>query len=176
MSGHSKWSQIKHKKAASDQKKSAIFGKLARAIIVTARDNPDPKTNLPLKTTIEKARSLNMPNENIERALKRVTDASRLQLEKLQLEALGPGNSALIITAITDNRNRTLQELKTLLAEYHARVVNPGSLSWMFSKQGSAFVAVTTTHLSPDDQQTLAGLLEALGDHEDVQDIFTNAS
>src|SRR3989344_6006311 len=103
MSGHSKWSQIKHRKAITDKKKAQIFGKVAKAISVTARENPDIKTNIKLKSLIDQARTLNMPNENIERLIKRAKEKSESAFQELQIEAIGPGNIAIIITAITDN-------------------------------------------------------------------------
>lgn len=136
MSGHSKWSQIKHKKAVTDAKRGALFGKLARAITVAAKDNPDPETNNRLKDEITHARAANMPSDNIERALKRVSEKDAVALTELQMEFLGPGNVALIVTAITDSRNRTIGELKTIAARHGGSLAAPGSISWMFSRTG----------------------------------------
>jgi YebC/PmpR family DNA-binding regulatory protein len=136
MSGHSRWSQIKHKKAITDSKKSQLFGKIAKIITIAARDNPDPSTNQKLKTAIEQARSFNMPNDNIDRVLKRASTRSEAQLYELTIEAIGPGNASLIITAITDNKNRTFGEIKTLLSKNNGRIVQEGSVSWMFKKMG----------------------------------------
>ncbi|MBX4211695.1 MAG: YebC/PmpR family DNA-binding transcriptional regulator [Candidatus Yanofskybacteria bacterium] len=175
MSGHNKWAQIKHKKALTDKKRSAEFGKLAQAIAVAARDNSDPKTNMKLKAIVEKARSMNMPNENIERAIKRVSDRSANALEELVIEIITPFNIACIATAITDNRNRTLNELRTLVASFNARMAESGSLMWMFKRNGAEFEPTYQIPLNSEHQVSLQNILEALDDHPDVQDIFTNA-
>jgi len=169
MSGHSKWSQIKHKKALSDQAKGALFSKLARAISLATRENPDPKTNLNLVRALERARELNMPNESIERALKRIHDRSQAQLQELRLEALGPGGVALIISVITDNKNRSLAEIKTILGKHGAHVVREGSLLWMFKKDNPVRVPV-----SAEVAQELDRLQEVLDEHPDVQQVFLN--
>ena len=174
MSGHNKWAQIKHKKAITDAKKGKVFSKFVRLISIAARGNPDPKTNARLKSVIDNARAVNMPNENIERAIKKVSDKDSAQLEELQLEALGPGGAALIITAISDNRNRTIGEIKTLLMKLDAKLVNQGSLAWMFTKSGTEWVATSPLTLSEDDSAKLEKIMEALDDHDDVQDVFTN--
>src|SRR3989344_4091336 len=119
MSGHSKWSQIKHKKGVADQKKGRIFSKLSKVISMAARRGPDPAMNMELKNAIEKAKEASMPKENIERAIKRVSDKNAAQLEDLVIEAIGPESLALIITAITDNKNRTMGEVKNILSEYN---------------------------------------------------------
>ena len=136
MSGHSKWSQIKHKKALTDARKGVAFGKLSRAISMAARGNPDPATNLRLKGEIERARSFNMPLDNIERAIRRVSDTSADALAELQLEVMGPGSVGFLVLAITDNSNRTMQELKQLAASHGGRIASPGSIAWMFRKAG----------------------------------------
>src|SRR3989344_4801240 len=117
MSGHSKWSQIKHKKALTDKKKGQIFSKLSRLITLAAKKGTDPKSNPSLAQAIENARAVNMPNDNIERAIKKVSEKDQTQLEELSIEALGPSGVALKIRAITDNRNRTMAEIKKILTE-----------------------------------------------------------
>src|SRR3989338_5741756 len=134
MSGHSKWSTIKHKKALTDKKKGQIFSKLSRLITLAAKKGIDPKSNPSLAQAIENAKAENMPNENIERAIKKVSDKNQVQLEELSIEALGPGGVALRIKAITDNRNRTMAEIKKILVEHSSKLVQPGSLTWMFSQ------------------------------------------
>ena len=166
MSGHSKWSQIKHKKAISDQKRSAAFGKLARLVTIAARGNPDPKTNMRLKAAIDQARSANMPLENIERAIQRTADKNQATLDEIRIEALGPGGAAIVISAITDNRNRTIAELRTLLSNHVAKIVAEGSLSWMFKAE--------PVELSDEHREAIVVLLEALNDLDDVQIVTTN--
>lgn len=165
MSGHNKWGQIKHKKAITDAKKGQVFGKLSKELTLAARGNPDPATNYRLKSVIDKARSVNMPQDNIERALKKVTDKSEATLEELQLETIGPGGVAIIIHAITDSRNRTLNELKILQSTLGLKSVPPGSVKWMMN---------SPVQLSDADRQHLESILESLDEHDDVQDITTN--
>lgn len=144
MAGHSKWAQIKHKKAATDAKKSKIFSKLAAAITVAAREGGgDPDKNPKLRLAIEKARSFNMPSDNIERAIKRGTGALEgAQLEELLLEAYGPNGHPLLITAITDNRNRTLAEIKHILNKYEGKLGTEGSVRWMFDLKGKIVLEI----------------------------------
>ena len=108
MSGHSRWSQIKHKKGANDKKRAQLFSKLSKLISLAARKGANPETNMELKNAIEQARSFDVPNDNIERAIKKASDKSATQLEELSIEAIGPGGIALKIKAITDHSNRTI--------------------------------------------------------------------
>lgn len=142
MSGHSKWSQIKHKKAITDSKKGKIFGKMAKLISVAAKaKGKDPSANPTLRTMIDKARSLNMPIENIERAIaKGAGELEGSQIEEFLLEAYGPGGSALLIEGATDNRNRSISELKFLLTEHNGKIANPGSVAYLFERRGLIIV------------------------------------
>lgn len=138
MSGHSKWTQIKHKKAVTDAKRSKVFSKLAALIAVASREKGgDPGMNSKLRMTVDSARALNMPMENIERAIKRGTgELEGATLEELLLEAYGPGGKALLISAITDNKNRTLAEIKHVLSEFGGKLANTGSVKWLFEEKG----------------------------------------
>lgn len=136
MSGHSKWSQIKHRKAITDKKKSQIFSKLTKLISIAAKEGTDPNTNYKLKSAVEKAKSLNMPSENIKRAISKIKDAPQVALEELTIEAVGPVNISIIIEAITDNKNRTLAEIKKLLSKNEAKIATPGSQLWQFKRMG----------------------------------------
>lgn len=138
MSGHSKWSQIKHKKAITDVKKGKIFSKMTRLISVAARaKGKDPEANPNLRTLIDKARSINMPIENIERAIaKGAGELEGAQIEEFTLEGYGPGGSALIIEGTTDNNNRSISELKFLLSEHDGKLAHPGSVLWLFERYG----------------------------------------
>lgn len=138
MSGHSKWAQIKHKKAITDAKKSKIFSKLAALISIAAREKGGGASMNPkLRLAVEKARAMNMPMENIERAIKRGTGGIESgNLEELLLEAYGPGGKAILISAITDNKNRTLAEIKHILNEYGGKLASSGSVRWMFEEKG----------------------------------------
>ena len=130
MSGHNKWSQIKHQKSASDKKKSVVFSKVLNAITIAARDEANPQFNPRLRTLIEKAKENNIPQDNIERAIKKTKESDNLK--EITVEAYGPGGSALIIDAITDNSNRTINELKFLLNENEAKMAEQGSVRWAF--------------------------------------------
>ncbi|KKS25119.1 MAG: hypothetical protein A2736_02155 [Candidatus Yanofskybacteria bacterium RIFCSPHIGHO2_01_FULL_41_27] len=169
MSGHSKWSQIKHKKGITDKKKSQIFSKLSRLITLAARKGTDPKINSELARAIEHARSFNMPGDNIERAIKKVADKNQAQLEELSVEALGPGGIALQIKAITDNRNRTLSEIRKILSDFEAKMVQPGSIRWLFDQPP---VSIENAEL----QNRIDKLFEALDDQDEVEDIVSNLS
>lgn len=173
MSGHSRWSQIRHKKALTDKKRGQIFSKLSRLITLAAKKSTDPKSNPPLSQAIENAKNMNMPNENIERAIKKVSDKSQVQLEELSIEALGPGGVALKIKAITDNRNRTMAEIKKILTENNSKLVQPGSLTWMFNLP-TGRQASPTPKLDQYAQETLDKLLEALDDQDEIEDVFCN--
>jgi YebC/PmpR family DNA-binding regulatory protein len=166
VSGHSKWSQIKHKKEITDKKRGQIFSKLSRLIILAAKKGSDPKTNPALFQAIEKAKTSNMPKENIEKAIKKVSDKDMTQLEELIIEALGPGGIALKIKAITDNRNRTITEIKKILGDYESKMVLPGSLSWMFNQPISIIDSI--------NQEKLDRLLETLDDQDEVEDVISN--
>src|SRR3989338_4603121 len=165
MSGHSKWSQIKHQKAITDKKKGQLFSKTSKLISLAAKKGTNPETNLELKSTIEKARSLNMPSENIQRALNRISDKSA-QLEELSIEAIGPGNIALRIKAITDNRNRTITEIKSILNEHDSKMVPPRSIAWMFGRP----IAIEDSNT----QAQIDSLFEALDNNNDIEDVSSN--
>ncbi|TSC91357.1 MAG: hypothetical protein CEN90_486 [Parcubacteria group bacterium Licking1014_17] len=141
MSGHSKWSQIKHKKGVSDQKRGQLFSKISRLITVAAKDGDDPSANARLQDAIEQARVANVPKENIERAIKRAREKESAALNEMIIQATGPQSIALIIKAITDNKNRTINEIKGTLSENGFKVANEGSLDWLFEKK--AVIAVS---------------------------------
>ena len=166
MSGHSKWSQIKHKKALTDAKKGQLFSNISKLITIAARKGADPKTNSSLAQVIDKARSVNIPKDNIDRAIKKASDKSQAQLEELTIEAIGPGNVPLRIKAITDNRNRTISEIKKILGDSGAKMVPPGSITWMFNQPAST--------LDDSTRKQIDKLFDALDDHDDVEDIMTN--
>ena len=166
MSGHSKWSQIKHKKGITDKKRGQLFSKLSKLISLAARKGTSPESNLELKNAIERARSFNMPNDSIDRAIKKVSDKSAAQLEELSIEAIGSGGIALRIKAITDNRNRTISEVKNILNKHDSKMVPPRSISWMFNQP------VLVTDIGT--QAKIDKLFEALDDSDDVGDVASN--
>lgn len=175
MSGHSKWSQIKHKKAISDARKSAVFGKLSRAISIAARDNPDPATNVRLKGEIDRARAANMPVDGIDRAIRKVADKQSAALAEVQLEFIGPAGVAIVARGITDNTNRTINEVRQIAAHAETRMVERGGAAWAFKRVQDGLEPVTTITLTPDERSHLESFLETLDDHDDIQDIWTNA-
>jgi YebC/PmpR family DNA-binding regulatory protein len=143
MSGHSKWSSIKHKKGAADAKRGKQFTKLARAITVAARDGgPNPEANAPLATAIQKARDASMPKDNIQRAVDRGsgvgTDADAI--ESVLFEGYGPGGAAILVEALTDNRNRTSADVRHAFNKHHGNLGEPGSVAWIFEKRGVVVV------------------------------------
>lgn len=178
MSGHSKWAQIKHQKATVDAKRGKIFGKLARAISIAARNlGPDPASNPTLRAAIQKAREVNMPNDNIERAIKKTTaGAGETTLQEFTYEAYGPGGTALVITGITDNNNRTSNEIKHVLSEHGAKWASPGSVLWAFEKKDGIWASKPygEIELSDTDTAALYKLMEAIDEHDDVQDVYAN--
>lgn len=135
MSGHSKWAQIKHKKAATDAKKGNLFSKLSRMITVTAKKGSDPAMNPSLRMAIEKARGFSLPQQNIERAIKKAEEKTSGEgLEEVLYEAYGPGGSAMLIEGVTDSKNRTTAEIKHLLSEYDGKLAEKGTVLWLFEK------------------------------------------
>ena len=153
MSGHSKWSQIKHKKAITDAKKGQIFTKLANAITIAAREGGDPETNFKLKTAIEKARSFNMPSENIERAIKRGTgEMQGAAINEAIYEAIGPAGTAFLIKTISDNKNRTLGEIRQILSRFGGKLAE-GGVKHLFIPKG--VITVETKELLPEEKETI---------------------
>jgi YebC/PmpR family DNA-binding regulatory protein len=138
MSGHSHYSSIKHKKAITDAKRGKIFSKLARQITIIAREKGgDLEINPSLKMAIEKAKSFNMPKNNIERAIKRGTgELGGEKFEEVLFEAYGPGKIAIIIEGITDNKNRALAEIKQILNQNKGKLAQSGSVKWLFERKG----------------------------------------
>jgi YebC/PmpR family DNA-binding regulatory protein len=143
MSGHSKWSSIKHKKGAADAKRGKLFSKLARAIIVAARDGGgDIEGNPTLATAVQKAKEASMPKENIQRAIDRGTGAGgdAAAIEAVSFEGYGPGGAAILVHALTDNRNRTTAEVRLAFTKHNGSLGEPGSVAWIFEKRGVVVV------------------------------------
>jgi YebC/PmpR family DNA-binding regulatory protein len=143
MSGHSKWSSIKHKKGAADKKRGQLFSKLSRAIIVAAREGgPDPSGNLALQNAVEKARSYSMPKENIERAIARGSgaDSDAAAYETVVYEGYGAGGVAILVEALTDNRNRTASEVRAAFGKHDGNLGASGAVAWQFERRGVVLV------------------------------------
>lgn len=175
MSGHNKFSKIKHQKAANDAKKSKIFGKLVRFITVEAKKAGGNLKSPGLALAIEKAKKENMPNDTIERAIKKATTDNSAAMENITYESYGPGGIAILIEALTDNRNKAAQEIKAILARHGSELASPGSASWAFTKGAEGVVATTTMPLEDADIEKLHALVEDLEENDEVQDVFTNA-
>ena len=143
MSGHSKWETIKRQKGANDAKRGAIFKKLGNQIAVAARGGVDPTLNSALALAIEKAKAANMPGANIQRAIDRVADKNAAVMEEIAYEGYGPGGVGIIIETATDNRNRTLPEVKTALVKNGGRIADAGSVAFQFNRKGVIVVAET---------------------------------
>jgi YebC/PmpR family DNA-binding regulatory protein len=166
MSGHSKWSSIKHKKGAADAKRGKLFSKLTRAIIVAAREGgPDPAANLALQNAIEKARSYSMPKDNIERAIARGSgaDADAETFEQIVYEGYGPNGVAVIVEALTDNRNRTAADVRAAFSKHDGNLGSSGAVAWLFERRGLILVDADRVD---EDELTLAA---AEGGAEDVE-------
>jgi|TARA_Y100000310_G_scaffold122869_2_gene121618 YebC/PmpR family DNA-binding regulatory protein len=175
MSGHNKWSKIKHKKAVTDAKKSQIFSKYARLIAVESKKTGGDVNAPGLRIAIEQARGVNMPGDNIKRAVEKGVSGTGDNAEQVTYEAYGPGGAALIIEGLTDNKNRTAAEIKHLLSQYSLSLAEPRAASWAFEHTQGEWKAKTTTSLSENDTEKLATVTEALSEHDDIHKVHTNA-
>ncbi len=166
MAGHSKWANIKHKKAREDAKRGKIFSKLAKEISVAARiGGGDPEANPRLRQAIEKARSFNMPKDNIERAIRKGTgEGGGAEYEQVVYEGYGPGGVAVLVEVLTDNRNRTVAELRHAFSKNKGNLGENGCVAWLFESRG--YVAVAKSAASED--QVMEAAIEAGAD--DVRD------
>ena len=166
MSGHSKWASIKHKKGALDAKRGKIFTRLIKELTVAARaGGGDPDMNPRLRTVIADAKQANMPADNIKRAIRRGTgEEPGVSYEEAQYEAYGPGGAAVIIEVLTDNKNRTVGELRHLLEKHGGNLAAAGAVSWMFAKKGYIVVEKSKA----DEEKLMGAVLDAGAD--DLQD------
>jgi YebC/PmpR family DNA-binding regulatory protein len=155
MSGHSKWSTIKRKKGAEDAKRGKIFTRLARDITLAARHGGDPAANPTLRAAIDKARTANMPKDNIDRALKKGTgELEGGMLEEIIYEAYGPHGIPILISCLTDNRNRTLSDVRRVFNRQGGNMAEAGAVSWMFETKG--YISIERTNQDPDEIFMLA--------------------
>lgn len=173
MSGHSKWSSIKHKKAATDAKRGKLFTKLGRDVTMAARSGVDPDMNPSLRLAIQKARDSNMPNANIDRAIQRaVGGGDGAMLEEITYEGYAPGGAAVLIEAVTDNRNRTVAEIRTTLTRGGGAMAESGAVAWQFDLRG--LVAIEIGDDDPDEIQLMAieaGAEDVSADNDTVEAI-----
>lgn len=177
MSGHNKWSKIKNKKAVIDSQKSKIFGKLVRFIGVESKKAGGDINAPGLRTAIEKARAANVPNDNIERAIKKGVGEEAGNMEQITYEAYGPGGCALIIEALTESRNKAAQEIKHILSKNGYELAAPGSALWAFQKEsaGGEWTPKNQVSVSEEDSAKLEVLINELEENDEVQEVFTNA-
>ncbi len=175
MSGHNKWSKIKRQKGASDAQKSKIFTKLVRYITVESKKAGGNLSSPGLKTAIEKAKEANMPNDTIDRAVKKGSTDNSSQMESIIYEAYGPGGCALVIDALTDNRNKAAQEIKHILSKQGYALAGIGAATWAFTKENGEWVPSTTVAISEEDSTQLEELINTLEENDEVQGVYTNA-
>jgi YebC/PmpR family DNA-binding regulatory protein len=179
MSGHSHWAGIKHKKEITDKKRAKVFSKSLKLISAAAHGEPNPDFNPRLRTAVAKAREAGVPADTIERAIKRAADPAE-KLEELLFEAYGPGGAAILIEALSDNRNRVVQEIKTILRDHNGKWAESGSVQWAFEftntvdGAGAEWNAKFSQDIAGEEKEALFKLLEALEDNDDVQGVYTN--
>jgi len=178
MSGHNKWSKIKNKKAVTDAQKSKIFGKLVRFVAVESKKAKGDINAPGLRAAIEKAKEANVPSDNIERAVKKGLGGEGGEMEQITYEAYGPGGCALIIEALTENRNKAAQEIKHILSKNGYELAAPGSATWAFEKQahGSEWMPKNTVLVGQEDSVKLEILINELEENDEVQGVFCNAA
>lgn len=172
MSGHSKWSTIKHQKAIEDNKRSSVFTKIAKKIHIAVKKggSGDVEANPYLRACVEEARSVNMPMENIKRAIDKALGVNGgAAAEEIVYEAYGPFGVGILITAVTDNRNRTASEVKNLLDKHNAKLGGPGSVSYI-----KAIDPIPTIIIAESDKEQVTDLIDLLSDLEDVVEVWSN--
>ena len=178
MAGHSKWANIKHRKAKSDAVKGRLFTKIAREIMVAARTGgPDPNGNFRLKIAIDNAKAANMPNDSVQRAIQKgAGDGEETNYEELRYEGYGPGGVAIMAVILTDNRNRAAGEMRHIFSKNGGNLGETGCVSWMFTEKGQLTIAREELKINEDELMLLA--LEAGADDIEMQDesyeVFTS--
>lgn len=177
MAGHSKWAQIKRQKGVTDAARSRTFSKFARLITIEAKKAAGNTSAPGLLAVIARAKAVNMPKDNIERAVAKGNSKEAGDLSEVVYEFYGPGGSAVIVNALTDNKNRTTAEIKHLLTKNGFELGTQGSAQWAFSKGGDGSLTPNEplVDLSENDEENLGKILEMLDEHDDVQNAVTNA-
>ncbi len=176
MSGHNKWSKIKHKKAATDAEKSQLFSKHSNLITIAAKKAGSDLNSPELIAAIDRAKKDAMPKENINRAVAKGLGVAGADLTEVLFETHGPEGVAILITAVTTNNNRTSQEIKNILSKHQCQLSGPGSALWAFSKTATGYQPNTYLNLSPLGLEKLKNLIAALSEHPDTQVIYTTAA
>ncbi len=180
MSGHNKWSQIKHQKGAKDAKRASLFTKILGAIAIAAKVNPKPEDNPRLRTLVETAKAASIPNDRIERAINRASEQK--DLKEFVFECVGPEGIAIVVEGVTDSSNRTMQQMRTLVSDLGCKPADPGSTLWAFELVDELLNGVQTRHykpkfpqpVSPEVLERLQTIIDAIDGHEDVQRVIAN--
>lgn len=175
MSGHNKWSKIKHKKAASDAQKSKIFSKHSALIAMESRKAKGDVNSPGLFAAIERAKKDSMPKENIERAVEKGAGTGGTALEEALYEGYGPGGVAMLISVVTDNTNRTAAQVRHTFSKFGLEMGTPGSAAWAFRKTATGYEPTMPMELDDASGEKLAEFIEALEENDDVTDIYTAA-
>jgi YebC/PmpR family DNA-binding regulatory protein len=178
MAGHSKWNNIKNKKGAEDDKRAKIFGQISKQIRIAVKEgkSDNPNFNPMLRTILEKARSANMPKDNITRAINRGMgkSATGAAIQEITYEGFGPGGAPIIAVALTDNQNRTTSDIRYAFSRHGGSLGSPGSAMYMFERsQNGDYVPTIPMEISAEDQVQLRSLADALLEYEDVEDVYT---
>lgn len=179
MSGHNKWSQIKHRKGAQDAKRSALFSKILGAISIAAKSDPSPETNPRLRTLVEKAKAASVPGDNIERAISRAKEQK--DMKEFVFECIGPAGIPVLVEGLSDNTNRTMQQMRVIAGESGGKPADPGSLLWAFELVDETLEGVPTRHYrakfpQPVDEQTQNALAELASAFEESADVLRVAT
>ncbi|MCD6238929.1 MAG: YebC/PmpR family DNA-binding transcriptional regulator [Thermotogae bacterium] len=179
MSGHSKWANIKYRKSAQDAKRSKVFTRIIREIVIAAREGGgDASSNPRLRAVLDKAKEANMPKDTVERAIKRGTgELEGVEITETIYEGYGPGGVAMFIHAVTDNKNRTTAAIRHLMAKYNGSLAESGSVSWLFEKKGH--VVVSKSEVKDSDEFMLKVIdagAEDVNEDDEVYDIYCQPS
>jgi len=175
MSGHNKFSKIKRLKEKNDAQKSKIFSKIVKLLGMEVRKAKGDANSPGVRAAIEKAKEVNMPSDNIERAIKKAAGEGSTQMEEITYECYGPGGVAMIIEVLTDNKNKAAAEIKHILSDNGSSLAAPGSASWAFEKKSEGWIPKTNSPISEEDTPKLEKLIDDLENNDDVQDVYTNA-
>jgi YebC/PmpR family DNA-binding regulatory protein len=175
MSGHNKWSKIKHKKAATDAKKGKIFSKHSANISIEVKKAGGDTTAANVVAAVERAKKDSMPKDNIERALAKGSGEGASALEEVVFEGYGPGGVALVIKAVTDNNNRTAPEIRHIFSKAGLELGTPGSALWAFNKEDGVYVPNSPMELDDTTGEQLANFIEKLEEQDDVTDVYSAA-
>ncbi len=179
MSGHNKWSKIKHKKAATDSIKSKIYSKYNKLIQVAVKDAGGNLDSPSVVSVIERAKAENVPKDNIDRAIKKATGADAKALQEVMYEGYGPGGVGMLIKAVTDNTNRTVTDVKTIFTKNGGSFASSGSVSWGFAKNENMDWIPnegTEVEISEQDKEKLQKLIELFEENDDITDVYTNVA